>query len=141
MYSFHKNMNQDKNISLSYLDSYYKSYTVLKKVLCLELVAISIPFDWFLVNLHYLFCPSILFCFSWTTFIPLPRFSLLFHIRLKRFCLILIIRLRLDLYYKSRHKHTLYVTINYTQKRRFLMATNNYTKYDEDFKKSLVSLH
>lgn len=33
MYSFHKNKNQDKNIS--YLDSYYKSYTVPKKGLVL----------------------------------------------------------------------------------------------------------
>lgn len=47
----------------------------------------------------------------------------------------------LDLYYKSRHNSALSVTINYTQKRRSLMAANNHTKYDEDFKKSLVSLH
>lgn len=47
----------------------------------------------------------------------------------------------LELYYKSRHKYALSVIINYTQKRRLLMTVNNYTKYDEDFKKSLVSLH
>lgn len=47
----------------------------------------------------------------------------------------------LDLYYKSRHNSTLSVTINYTRKRRSLMAANNHTKYDEDFKKSLASLH
>ena len=47
----------------------------------------------------------------------------------------------LELYYKSRHRYALSVTINYTQIRRLLMAANNYNKYDEDFKKSLVSLH
>ena len=47
----------------------------------------------------------------------------------------------LDLYYKSGHIYKLSVTISYTHKRRVLMATNNYTKYDEEFKKSLVSLH
>lgn len=47
----------------------------------------------------------------------------------------------MELYYKSRHRYELSVIINYTQKRRIPMATNNYNKYDEDFKKSLVSLH
>ena len=49
--------------------------------------------------------------------------------------------LDVELYYKSRHKYTLSVIINHTQKRRLLMAENNYTKYNEDFKKSLVTLH
>lgn len=47
----------------------------------------------------------------------------------------------LELYYKSRHKHEPHVRISYTQKGGIHMAANNYHKYDEDFKKSLVSLH